>query len=101
MKRLIFLLVLPLIFVSFSSSALARVELVVYTSVKDVLIDRLRDVFVRKCPDIDLDYYSTGAGKLMVKIASELQSGMVGADVLWTSEISDFYRLKHWGALEK
>ena len=101
MKRLAFLLVLPLIFIGFSSNVLAKVELIVYTSAKDALIGRLKDAFVGKYPDIDLDYYSAGAGKLMVKIGSELQSGMVGADVVWTSEISDFYRLKHQGALEK
>ncbi len=101
MKRLIFLLVLHLIIFSFSSNALAKAELVVYTSVKDVLISRLRDAFASKYPDIDLDYYSAGAGKLMVKIAGELQSGSVGADVVWTSEISDFFRLKHQGALER
>ncbi len=101
MKRPVFLLVLHLIVVSFSSDALAKAELVVYTSAKDVLINRLRDAFVSKYPDIDLDYYSAGAGKLMVKIEGELQSGAVGADVVWTSEISDFYRLKHEGALER
>ena len=101
MKRLIFLLVLPLIFVGFSTNALAKVELIVYTSAKDALIGRLKEAFVSKYPDIELDYYSAGAAKLMVKIAGELQSGMVGADVVWTSEISDFYRLKHQGVLEK
>ncbi len=101
MKKVIFLLVFPLIYVSFSSNALAKTELVVYTSAKDVLISRLKDVFASKHPEIDLDYYSAGAGKLMVRIAGELQSGSVGADVVWTSEISDFYRLKHQGALER
>ena len=102
MKRLALLFVLALVIsVIPLSTVTAKEKLTVYTSMKEVLIGRLRDSFVKKNPDIEFDYYSAGAGKLMAKIATERQSGKIVADVLWTSEIPDFYQLKNQGVLEK
>jgi iron(III) transport system substrate-binding protein len=56
-------------------------KLVVYTSMKESLIGKLRDAFVQKNPAIEFDYYSAGAGKLMAKLAAELESGSVVVDV--------------------
>ena len=71
--------------------AAAGEKLMVYTSMKESLIGSLRDAFVKKHPDIAFDYYSVGAGKLMAKIAAERQSGKMTVDVLWHSEVPDFY----------
>jgi len=102
MKKHLFILIAVALFLGNPlSDAVAKEKLVVYTSMKEVLIGKLRDDFVKKYPDIDFDYYSAGAGKLMAKIATERQSGKVIADVLWTSEIPDFYQLKNQGVLEK
>jgi iron(III) transport system substrate-binding protein len=76
-------------------------KLMVYTSMKEVLIGELRDAFVKKNPNIQFDYYSAGAGKIMAKIAAERQSGKLVVDVLWTSEVPDFYALKKEGVLQK
>ena len=37
----------------------------------------------------------------MAKIATERQAGKILADVLWTSEVPDFYNMKNEGMLEK
>lgn len=37
----------------------------------------------------------------MAKIAAERQSGKILADVIWTSEVPDFYKMKDEGILEK
>lgn len=76
-------------------------KLMVYTSMKEVLIGQIRDAFTKKYPNIQFDYYSAGAGKIMAKIAAERQSGKLVVDVLWTSEIPDFYSLKAEGVLQK
>ncbi|MDR2111484.1 MAG: ABC transporter substrate-binding protein, partial [Candidatus Accumulibacter sp.] len=55
--------------------------------------------FMKKHPDIKIDFQSAGAGKLMAKIAAERESGKILADVLWTSEVPDFYQLKANGLL--
>jgi iron(III) transport system substrate-binding protein len=85
----------------FAPIADAAEKLMVYTSMKESLIGKLRDEFKKKYPDIAFDYYSAGAGKLMAKIAAERQSGRMTVDVLWHSEVPDFYQLKKEGMLEK
>ncbi|GFH62770.1 MAG: substrate-binding protein [Candidatus Desulfovibrio kirbyi] len=79
--------------------AYAAEKLIVYTSMKESLIGKLRDGFVKKHLGIAMDYQSAGAGKLMAKIAAERESGTVLADVVWTSEVPDFYNMKNEGLL--
>ncbi len=82
-----------------SSAALAQQKLFVYTSMKESMIGDLKTAFSKKYPEIKLDFQSAGAGKLMAKIAAERESGKILADVLWTSEVPDFYQLKAQGML--
>ena len=74
-------------------------KIVVYTSMKEVLIKGIVDGFKKANPVIEVDYQSAGAGKLMAKIAAERQSGKILADVIWTSEVPDFYKMKKEGIL--
>lgn len=50
-------------------------KLIIYTSMKESLIKGIVEGFKKQNPDIDVDYQSAGAGKLMAKIAAERQSG--------------------------
>ena len=84
---------------SVSTSALAEQKLFVYTSMKETMIGKIKTAFAAKYPDIKLDAQSAGAGKLMAKIAAERESGKILADVLWTSEVPDFYQMKAQGLL--
>jgi iron(III) transport system substrate-binding protein len=94
--------VLAVLFLSLAgTAAFAGEKLMVYTSMKESLIGELRDAFKKKHPEVDFDYYSAGAGKLMAKIAAERQSGKITADILWHSEVPDFYQLKKEGVWEK
>ena len=74
-------------------------RLYVYTSMKESMVGGLKNAFMKKSPDIKIDFQSAGAGKLMAKIAAERESGKILADVLWTSEVPDFYQLKENGLL--
>ncbi len=76
-------------------------KLIVYTSMKEALIGGIRDGFLKKHPEVSMDYQSAGAGKLMAKIAAERESGKILADVLWTSEVPDFFKMRDEGILEK
>jgi iron(III) transport system substrate-binding protein len=76
-------------------------KLIIYTSMKESLISGLVEGFKKKNPGIEVDYQSAGAGKLMAKIAAERQSGRILADVIWTSEVPDFYNMKKEGILEQ
>ena len=75
-------------------------KLVIYTSMKESLIGPIVEGFKKANPGVDVDYQSAGAGKLMAKIAAERQSGKILADVIWTSEVPDFYAMKKEGILE-
>jgi iron(III) transport system substrate-binding protein len=84
---------------AFSLGVSAQQKLYVYTSMKESMLGEIKTAFAKKHPEIKLDYQSAGAGKLMAKIAAERESGKILADVLWTSEIPDFYQLKAQGVL--
>jgi iron(III) transport system substrate-binding protein len=84
-----------------AGQASAAEKMILYTSIKESLIGAIYDAFKKKHPDVTIDYQSAGAGKLMAKIATERQAGKVLADVLWTSEVPDFYNLKSENMLEK
>lgn len=76
-------------------------KIIIYTSMKESLISGIVEGFKKKNPDIAVDYQSAGAGKLMAKIAAERQSGKILADIIWTSEVPDFYSMKKEGILEQ
>ncbi|MDR1490206.1 MAG: ABC transporter substrate-binding protein [Desulfovibrio sp.] len=86
---------------SFAATAAAAEKLIIYTSMKESLIGELSEAFKKKNPGVDVDYQSAGAGKLMAKIAAERQSGKILADLIWTSEVPDFYNMKKEGLLEQ
>lgn len=75
-------------------------KLVIYTSMKESLIGGIVEGFKAKYPEIDVDYQSAGAGKIMAKLDAEKQSGKILADIIWTSEVPDFYQMKNDGMLE-
>ena len=52
-----------------ASSAFAQQKLYVYTSMKESMVGGLKTAFMKKHPDIKIDFQSAGAGKLMAKIA--------------------------------
>lgn len=103
MKKWLAVLMSALISVNLFPSVYAapKQKLMVYTSMKESMIGEIRDAFVKKYPNIQFDYYSAGAGKLMAKIAAERQSGRLATDVIWTSEVPDFFQMKQQGMLQK
>lgn len=97
----VWVFLLAVLLAGLETAAFAGEKLMVYTSMKESLIGELRGAFIKKHPDIAFDYYSAGAGKLMAKVAAERQSGKLTVDVLWHSEVPDFYKLKSEGMWEK
>ena len=83
-----------------SGSKTSGKKLLIYTSMKENLIGGIVEGFKKKYPDVEVDYQSGGAGKLMAKVDAERQSGKILADIIWTSEVPDFYQMKEEGLLE-
>ncbi len=90
------LLVLALL----GGTAQAQEKVMVYTSMKESLMGKLRDAFKKQQPGLAFDYYSAGAGKVMAKLAAERQAGKLSVDILWHSEVPDFFQLKNEGMFE-
>ena len=76
-------------------------KLVIYTSMKESLIGGIIEGFKKQNPGVVVDYQSAGAGKIMAKLEAERQSGQLLADIIWTSEVPDFYEMKAQGMLEQ
>ncbi|MDR2528023.1 MAG: ABC transporter substrate-binding protein [Synergistaceae bacterium] len=95
------LLVLALVLGAAGQALAVKESLIIYTSMKESLIGGIVEGFNKKYPDVAVDYQSAGAGKLMAKIAAERESGKILADVIWTSEVPDFYNMKKEGILEQ
>jgi iron(III) transport system substrate-binding protein len=100
-KRVLSMVLAGVLVLGAAGFAGAASKLIVYTSMMESLIGQLREAFIKQNPGLDMDYQSAGAGKLMAKIAAERESGKILADVLWTSEVPDFYQLRQQGILEK
>lgn len=76
-------------------------RLVIYTSMKESLIGGIIEGYKKQNPGVEIDYQSAGAGKIMAKLEAERQSGHLLADIIWTSEVPDFYEMKAQGLLEQ
>ena len=98
-KKIVSLCSVALLAGSLSFAAQAQQKLYIYTSMKESLVGELKTAFAKKYPDIKVDFQSAGAGKLMAKIAAERESGKILADIIWTSEVPDFYKMKDEGIL--
>ena len=55
----------------------------------------------KKYPNIKMDYYFAGTGKVITKIATEAKSGQVAADVIWVGDPADYIGFKKLGILQK
>ena len=84
-----------------NNGKVAANKLVIYTSMKESLIGGIVDGFKAQNPGVEVDYQSAGAGKIMAKLEAERQSGHIMADIIWTSEVPDFYQMRDEGMLEK
>ncbi len=100
MKKITSTLIAAGLSLAVSSMAYAQEKLIVYTSMKESLIGALKAKFNEKHPEVSMDYQSAGAGKLMAKIAAEKESGKIMADIIWTSEVPDFFKMKQNDMLE-
>jgi iron(III) transport system substrate-binding protein len=76
-------------------------KLVIYTSMRNVMIDGLIADFKSIYPNVEVEVQIAGAGTLMKQIESENENGDILADIIWTSEVPDFYYMKNQGWLLK
>ena len=76
-------------------------NVMLYSSMQEDQLMAIKEGFEKKYPNIKMDYYFAGTGKVITKIATEHQSGQVAADVIWGGDPSDYIGFKNEGILEK
>ncbi|MEM1483602.1 ABC transporter substrate-binding protein [Oscillospiraceae bacterium PP1C4] len=72
-----------------------------YSSMQEAQLEAIKKGFTAKYPEIKMDYYFAGTGKVVTKIATEQQSGQVAADVIWVGDPSNYITFKKNGILDK
>ncbi len=76
-------------------------EVMLYSSMQEAQLKALKEGFTAKYPNIKMDYYFAGTGKVVTKIATENQSGQVAADVIWVGDPGNYITFKEKGILAK
>lgn len=75
-------------------------EVMLYSSLKEDQLAALKEGFTKKYPNIKMDYYAAGTGKVLTKVATEQQSGQIAADLIWVGDPSNYITFKNQGILE-
>jgi len=83
---------------SYAVSA-ANMQVMLYSSMKDSQLSALKEAFANKYPDVQMDYYTAGTGKVMTKMAAEQQAGKICADIIWVGEPTNYITFKEQGEL--
>ena len=71
-----------------------EMKVMLYSSMKDSQLTALKEGFSKKYPNIQMDYYTAGTGKVMTKISAEEQAGNISADILWVGDPTNYFTLK-------
>lgn len=72
-----------------------------YTSVPVKIIEGIKQEFEKGNPEIELEVFRAGTLKIMKRIYQEVETGKLGADVIWISDFSSAEELKEKGLLQK
>lgn len=106
-KKVLLVLIVVLMFVSGCSKKgngeddeKGSNTVMLYSSLKEEQLDALKKGFSAKYPDIKMDYYAAGTGKVATKMATEAQSGQIATDVVWIGDPSNYITFKDQGILE-
>lgn len=76
-------------------------SVMLYSSMQEDQLNAVKKAFEKKYPNIKMDYYFAGSGRVITKIATEAKSGQVRADLIWVGSPTDFVTFKRLGILEK
>ena len=101
MKKIATLAVLAGLACASAAFAEPKGTVMMYSSMQEKQLVAIREGFEKKYPGVKMEYYFAGTGKVMTKIATEVQAGHVDADVLWVGDPTNYVQFKEQGILEK
>ncbi|MBU4510597.1 ABC transporter substrate-binding protein [bacterium] len=101
MKRsvIFFICVVCVIFLFSHVVSAEKMQVMLYSSMKDTQLSALKEAFMSKYPNVQMDYYTAGTGKVMTKIAAEKQAGKICTDIIWVGEPTNYITFKEEGDL--
>ena len=76
-------------------------RITLYTSVPQVIVDKMQEDFHGKYPGITLDVFRAGTSSVITKLMTEKEAGEIKADLLWVAEPSTYENFKDQGLLLK
>ncbi|MCR5731560.1 MAG: ABC transporter substrate-binding protein [Sphaerochaetaceae bacterium] len=74
-------------------------SVMVYTSTGEDVVLKLKEAFEAKYPNITMDYYYGGSGKVVTKLSTEFQTKAVTCDLVWMADPSSMITWKGEGNL--
>ena len=94
-------LILVLCLALAASGALAAGKVMLYSSMQEAQLQAIEQAFEAKYPDVDMEYYYAGGGKLVTKMTTEAQDGgQIASDLVWLGDPSDYEAFKANGWLQ-
>src|SRR5690554_6925885 len=72
----------------------SKQNVMLYSSLKDSQLAAIKEGFMRKYPQIKMDYYTAGTGNVMTKLATEQQAGGISADIIWVGDPTNYIDFK-------
>lgn len=79
----------------------AKETVMLYSSMQEEQLIAIKLAFEARYPEIKMEYYFAGTNKVITKIATEAQTGKVGADVIWVGDPADYVSFKSQNILQK
>lgn len=76
-------------------------KVMLYSSMQEAQLQAIEKAFEKKYPNMDMEYYFAGGGKVITKMTTEAKGGQIAADVVWLGDPSDYESFKKQGWLEK
>ncbi|WP_091726915.1 ABC transporter substrate-binding protein [Proteiniborus ethanoligenes] len=77
-----------------SGSTDEKLNVMLYSSLKDTQLAALKEKFTAKYPHVNMDYYTAGTGNVMTKLATEQQAGGISADLIWVGDPTNYINFK-------
>lgn len=74
-------------------------ELTLYTSEPEELVAEMVSVFNETYPDVSIEVFRSGTGKVTSKLDAELQTGSTPANILWFADIGYINNLDQQGMI--
>ncbi|HOX11349.1 MAG TPA: ABC transporter substrate-binding protein [Spirochaetia bacterium] len=76
-----------------------RQSVMIYSSLKESQLAALKEGFMKRHPNIAMDFYTASTGNVMTKLATEQQAGGIAADLIWVGDPTNYIDFKKQGLL--